>query len=537
MRVLLISGLGPTIKHQDLLAGSAFTTEPDTRTAAGRLAGTLSRLSVHDPKHTYPLLRPYHPTAPSRAPVAVPPGPRTRTFPHLTTLTLQAILADADIDLVTHDAEAIWAGEGRTPPGEFDLVLLSTTFIWETGSLTRAIDWIRQRYPTATLILGGQYSNLKHRHILARNTMVDFIIRGDAEIALPQLINAIQGRGNVAEVPNLSWRDHDTGTIHNTDLSYIDLDAMPSPTVNGPAAVVPYESMRGCPFACRFCSFPAASPRWRYKSATKIAADFARYRHDNGTQYIKALDSTFTIPPRRLRQLLPLLATTGVRWEGYTRANAIRDHATVHALEDSHCAALAIGFESMSDTVLGYMNKNVTAAANRTAHQLLARSGIEHRASFMVGYPGETPEHFHDTRQYLVTEYTGRFSLYVFSLTDETMPVWQDAQRFRLHVGNPDRPDTSWRHIGMDSHTAQALQRETLTDIRWHNDDAVLNLWQGRYEMPLAPTRSDTENLRIEKFIERLAMLPVDFPEPEAQSRRSANMVSQLSQHGIFCRA
>ncbi|MGH2600689.1 MAG: B12-binding domain-containing radical SAM protein [Dehalococcoidia bacterium] len=528
MRALLISGLGPAIKNQDLLAGSAFTASPDSPTAAGRVAGLLSSLQVRDNGRPYPLLRQYDPSAAPAVPAPGPPGPRTRDFPHLTTLTLQAILRRCDIGLVTFPAEAIWSGDERTPPGEFDLALISTTFIWEPRSLAKAIGWVSDRYPAATVILGGQYSNLKHRQILAAEPAVRYIVRGDAETALPRLLDALRGRCDLGDVPNLSWRDPDTDAIRETNIAYIDLDAEPSPSVEGHAPVVPYESMRGCPFRCKFCSFPSASPEWRYKSAHKIAGDFARYHRANGTQFVKALDSTFTVPPRRLRELLPLLATTGVRWEAYTRANAIRNARTVEALEQAHCAALAIGFESMNETVLGYMNKKVTAKANRHAHRLLRGSGIEHRASFMVGYPGETPEQFEDTRRYLIDEYTGRFSLYVFSLSDETMPVWQDVQRFQLKINNLDTPDEGWHHVGMDHHAARHLQREALKEIRWNNDHAVLNHWQGAYEMPLAPTRSDAANLRIEKLIEQLGMLPVDYHQDSDQDRRQAALIAEL---------
>jgi anaerobic magnesium-protoporphyrin IX monomethyl ester cyclase len=454
-------------------------------------------------------------------PVAGPAGPRTRDFPHLTTLTLEAILRGCGVDFTTYPAESIWSGNNHAPTGDFDLMLISTTFIWERRGLARALTWARDRYPTATVILGGQYSNLKYRQILTAEPSVRFIVRGDGEAALPPLLRALDGRGDIDDVPNLAWRNTDTGEIRHTHLAYVDLDAEPSPQVDGAAAVIPYESMRGCPFHCKFCSFPAASPQWRYKSATKIADDFARYHHHNGAQLIKALDSTFTVLPRRLRELLPLLAGVGVRWEAYTRANAISDQRTVQALETAHCAALAIGFESMNETVLGYMNKKVTAKANRAAFRLLRNSEIDYRASFMVGYPGETPEQFHDTRRFLTEEYTGRFSLYVFSLSDDTMPVWQDAQRFQLTIADSDAPDQAWQHIGMDHLTAQDLQRETLKDVRWNNDHALLNLWQGDYEIPLAPTHTETENLHIEKLVERLGMLPADFPnEPPAANTK-----------------
>jgi len=50
------------------------------------------------------------------------------------------------------------------------------------------------------------------------------------------------------------------------------------------------------------------------------------------------------------------------------------------------------GFESMSEKTLGYMNKRVSVTQNERAIELLAGSKVDLRASFIVGYPGETPE-------------------------------------------------------------------------------------------------------------------------------------------------
>ena len=527
MRALLIAGLGPSIKGADLLHGSAFAPAPSTPPPPLNLA----RLRVKHGDGSYPLLRPLDPGKPAVIPA--PPGPRTQLFPHLTTLTVQAILRDAGVEHDSISTDAIWQQLDPPVDNAYDVVLLSTTFMWDRRSLATAVDWILERFPTAHLVLGGQYSNLKYDQILREHPHVGFVVRGDAEAALPALLAALRGDADLGAIPNLAWHDTNTGRIRATSLRYIDLEEQPSPTPPGPAAVLPYESMRGCPFSCKFCSFPAASPQWRYKSATKIRDDFRRYRHDFGTQFIKALDSTFTAPPRRLRELLPLLAGEDVRWEAYSRANAIRDAQLVDQLTAAGCAALALGFESMSDATLSYMNKKVTAAANRNAFELLSESDIEHRCSFMVGYPGETPEDFELTRRFLAEDYRGRFSLYVFSLSDETMPVWADAARFNIELDDPDEPDLGWRHAGMDHITAHRLRQDTLREVRWGNDHAVLGLWQGNYEMPLAPTKSDADNLRIEKAIERLAWASLDIPIAERRHACTQANASELQQLGI----
>jgi tRNA A37 methylthiotransferase MiaB len=524
--------------NRKLLAGSSFQPDTGAARAQGNTPYDLSRLWVREEGNAHPLLRPreqgHEIRPPSSVKLADPSRTELNAFPHLTTFTLSAILDDTGVEYQVFPIEKIWDGSPEGPSGEFDAVLLSTTFIWERASLRRAVEWVEDLYPTTTLILGGQYSNLKYHKILTDHRFVRYIVRGDGELAIPALIRALRMGDGLEEVSNLVWRDPDTHAVRANDLHYIDLDAEPSPTLQGTYPVVPYESMRGCPFSCKYCSFPAASPKWRYKSAQKIADDFARYREENGAQYIKAMDSTFTVPPTRLRRLLPLLADVGVPWEAYTRANSLTDQKVIADLERAHCRGLSIGFESMNDTTLSFMKKQVTTRANRTAHELLKASDIDYRISFIVGYPGETPEMFEDTHRYLVSEFTGQFSLYAFMLKDETMPVWQDAERFNIRIFDEGGADEHWEHCGMDSATAERLQLETLKDVRWKSERAIHRLWQHDYEAPLVPDRSVEENAIVEKLVDRLGMLSADFAESREIAIRRTVLLQQLAEKGVF---
>lgn len=532
MDVLLISGMGPQFPDNVLLAGSSFEAGP----ARSPDVFDLSLLHTRDGSRRLPLLRPRRDGGAREASGTAAvrdPDAESRKAAHLTTFTLQSILDASGFGYTHMPTEVIWTSTGREPGGDFDVVLLSTTFIWDRATLAKAVRWVADRFPAATLVLGGQYSNLKFHRIMSEHLFVRYVVRGDAEDALPALLRALHRGTGVSEISNLVHRD-DEGRIRMTETRYVDLEAVPSPAPRGPASVVPYESMRGCPFSCKYCAYPAASPQWRYKSAGKIAGDWARYRDEHGARYVKALDSTFTVPPTRLRELLPMLTNAGLDWEAYTRANSIRTGAIVSELEDARCRSLFIGFESMNDTTLKHMNKKVTAQANRTAFELLQASSIRRFVSYIVGYPGETPELFEDTRRFLVDEYTGEFALYVFMLADETMPVWQDAEKFGLEVQDPSGEARIWRHNGMDSETAARLQLETLREVRWRNDNAIARVWQHNFEAPLLPQRSAADNAVVEKLVDRIGMLSADFTEPAEVSRRRDGLLTSLERYGVL---
>ncbi|MFM8533620.1 MAG: B12-binding domain-containing radical SAM protein [Acidimicrobiia bacterium] len=515
MRFLLISGLGPGIfnTHRMLDGTLLQRTIPEPLAATyARLAGQPVNLWQFKVKGAdLPLIR--------RADTVAP---------HLPTATVRSILESSDIDYEWFDAEAMWRGASEPPSGDYDVVGLSTTFIWDRDSLAKAIRWITDRYPAATIVLGGQYSNLKYHSILNDNPDVDYIIRGDAEAGLPQLVRALAGKMPLAEVMNLVWRAPD-GSVQDPPVAYIDLENHPSPRFRGTHAVVPYESMRGCPFTCKFCSFPFASPKWRYKSADKILRDWADYAETNGAEVVKAYDSTFTIPPTRFRDLLSRLPALGVPWEGYSRANTIGTPEIFQQLEEAHCRRLFVGFEAMNKTALKNMDKKVTLEQNKRTIEAMKGSSIEVRGSFMVGYPGESPDDYALTHQFLLNEYAGPFNIHFFMFGDETMPVWEDAGMYGLEVESAGE----WKHCGMDSETAIRLRLDTLRAVRWGNDQAVHDGWQLPFIRPLVPQHSLSTSLRVEKRLEQLAFLVRDLGEGEDARHRCRTILAELDQFGV----
>lgn len=518
--VLVLSGEGPYFKNSSYYDGTMFELH-GSRPLAPELSWhplgglRLTDLVVGEGTQRRPLLR-----------------PKRGAIPHLTSFTLESILVAADRPFELIDLGDLW-DLTREPAERHDVVFLSTTFICDKRTLARALTWIRERCADALIVLGGQYSNLKYDWILRRHPEVDIVVRGDGEHAIPGLLSALDRGDRLDEVPNLVVR---TGPerYRTTPFRYIDLEEHPSPgfgTQHRP--VVPYESMRGCPFSCKFCSFPFASPEWRYKSAEKIAADWARYREVNEARHIRAMDSTFTVPPRRMRTLMELLPDVDVTWEAYTRANIITGREVVDRLAEAHCATLSIGFESMSPKSLDLMHKQVRAEHNRRAHDALAGGPIRYRTSFMVGYPGEAPEDYELTHEYLMGEYSGHFMLSVFSMTDETMPVWDDAERLQIKLDDLEDPDAGWSHVGMDHITANRLRRRTLDEVRRRSDAAVLLLWQTDYHTPLIPALPVSCNLRAEKLVERLGMLPTDVTDPRERVDAAVNLLAALESLGV----
>ena len=102
----------------------------------------------------------------------------------------------------------------------------------------------------------------------------DFVVIGEGEETLPELIVTLRGDGDVDEVRGIAYRS--PHGIHKTDpRPHVDLDAYPPFTENLRA---PIEISRGCPYNCKYCQTPrlfgtknAASQRGDYRFLQQLS--------------------------------------------------------------------------------------------------------------------------------------------------------------------------------------------------------------------------------------------------------------------------
>ena len=80
---------------------------------------------------------------------------------------------------------------------------------------------IKRFHPETPVILGGFSATYYHEEILRQYPFIDFVVRGDStERPLLELLQAIKGKGDFKNIPNLTYRDGGNG-IQINPLTYI----------------------------------------------------------------------------------------------------------------------------------------------------------------------------------------------------------------------------------------------------------------------------------------------------------------------------
>ena len=263
---------------------------------------------------------------------------------------------------------------------------------------------VLETVPGVPIILGGHHATVYDYEWLGRGA--HFVVRGEGEIAIQELVEAIGTGGPYDSIAGLSWRDGDGEFRRNPARQHVkSLDDLPLPDwsildtskytlplpVKGHATTV--ETSRGCSFGCTFC---AASEMWdrrqRFKSADRLIEEF-RILTRMGFHRLWFSDDNFGVRPKRDLELYDWILREGIElgWMAFIRADTVLRHrdAIAQAAKAGFKAAL-VGFESPAQRILGDLGKGVDGDIYEEVAHILRRNGIFIAGFFIAGYIGET---------------------------------------------------------------------------------------------------------------------------------------------------
>ena len=297
-----------------------------------------------------------------------------------------------------------------------DLVGFSTYYSNTVGTFRLAR--LVKRRTAARTVLGGPIATAMPG--LVRRDDVDFLIRGEGEMALLALVEALSGGADdLTRVPGLVFEDG--GRVHAAPLAerIRDLDALPFPKrdVVGSGRwhmpitgnLLPNDRIhclitsRGCPNACQYCSSERMWQRkWFARSAENVLDELRTLVRDSRKHLVLFLDQDLNVHKRHAMRLFEALAASelNVRWIGQTSVARL-DEDLIGAMGRAGCLAIYLGIESGSQDVLGHVDKVHDLDRTSEILRALGRQGIYTICGFLVGTPWDTRETLRQTRRFI----------------------------------------------------------------------------------------------------------------------------------------
>ena len=262
---------------------------------------------------------------------------------------------------------------------------------------------IKKRYPEKTIVLGGVGPFSIERRIMEKFPWIDLVAYGEGERSAVALMQALKGKGDLAKVPGLYYRENN-GIKSTPPCDRIeDLDAIPAPALHHidfkQYAGTNIITSRGCPYACTFCS---VAPIWGrkpfFRSPESIVKEMQDLHHDFGVELFLFQDEFFVSSKERVMRFCDALKKTGLKvmWKAFARIN-LTDTEVLKAMAKTGCVEIRYGIESGSNRILERVKKGFTIeqATEVVSEATLYFPRVD--SFFIWGFPFEQMDDFYQT--------------------------------------------------------------------------------------------------------------------------------------------
>jgi anaerobic magnesium-protoporphyrin IX monomethyl ester cyclase len=326
-------------------------------------------------------------------------------------VSIAGSLRAAGYEVDYYDAMSLWHGwpEIRQHLEAFRPDVVATTAY--TASIVDAVKICRlakEINPNVVTALGNVHATFCHDELLLHDHgSIDFIVRGEGEVTLVELLACLNAGADPKKVNGLAfWRDG--GVIATPKAAYIqDLDGLPMAwdLVDWPiykyrakhdARLAIISSSRGCQQQCSFCSQQLFWSRtWRARSPENVIAELELLSGTYGVEVVMLADEIPTFDRSRWERILDLMIErrVPVKLLMETRVDDIlRDADIMDKYRLAGVDHIYVGVEAGSQETLDLFKKDTQVAQSKQAIDLINNADIVSETSFVLGMPDDTPE-------------------------------------------------------------------------------------------------------------------------------------------------
>jgi len=247
----------------------------------------------------------------------------------------------------------------------------------------------------------------------------DFIIRGEGEVTLLELINTLEKKESPNNISGIVFKNDSQTCVTPARSVLHDLDELPMPAwdlvdineyklvwaKSGRQFTLNIATTRGCPYKCNWCAKPIYGNRYNSHSPKYIAEEIEYLRLTFGVKRFWMCDDIFGLKPNWVQQFNLELNARKLNISYYiqSRVDLLLKEDTIDALAESGLEEVWVGAESASQKILDAMDKGTKVEQIYEATRLLREKNIKVAFFLQFGYPGENEDDIQKTIE-MVTE-------------------------------------------------------------------------------------------------------------------------------------
>lgn len=325
-----------------------------------------------------------------------------------------------------------------------DIIAIYTNLMTKLNVL-RTIQFIRSssELKQTKIVLGGP--EVRNHVDKFLESGADFIVLGEGEETMLDLVKYLdnQSEKKIEEIEGIVFKSNEHKTQYTAErVKLKNLDELPLPnrtkvnlqlyfdawkTKHGTSAIS-INTMRGCPYSCKWCSRAVYGQSYRRRSAKHVVDEIEWITNNYQVDTVWFVDDVFTVSHKWLTEFKEELTSRNISipYECITRADRMNEDV-IKDLKESGCFRVWIGAESGSQKVIDLMERRVDVNQVRDMIQLSQKYGVQAGTFIMVGYPGETEEDIFETVRHLKISNPDYFTITVAYPIKGT-PLYQEVE-------------------------------------------------------------------------------------------------------------
>ena len=278
---------------------------------------------------------------------------------------------------------------------------------------------IKKSYPNIPIVVGGPHPSILPLEMI-KEDWVDFVVIGEGEKTMLDLIEGLEKNGNLHQVDGLVFKQNGHVIKNKPRKPIENLDNIPFPARDlldienylycAPEFPLPAPSLhiatgRGCPFRCIFCK-PCEDilfgKKHRKRSIDNIIEEIKHLVEKYNIRGLNIADDM--IEKRYLEELCDRIMKENLHKKLSIRVQNradLLDETLVKKLKKSGCCTISIGLESGSQKILDFLRKDIKVEKIEDAIKMCKKVGVMVAVGVMIGTPTETIEDLRKTVNFI----------------------------------------------------------------------------------------------------------------------------------------
>lgn len=280
----------------------------------------------------------------------------------------------------------------------------------------RLAEEIKKEEPSTIVVIGGVHATSLPEETLSECLDFDFLIRGEGEFALIELVDALNNNKALNAVEGLVYRENGKIILNDLRDPVSNLDILPFPSRHllpnrlyktlDSSRMTCIIAMRGCAAKCIYCAVEkVAGRRLRRRSPSNVAKEIESCFYNYGIRFIAFLDDTFTFDKTWVHKFCDEFMRTGfykdIKWSCLTRVDNV-DLDLLKHMKQAGCVRVEFGIESGSQKILDFLKKGITINQVKEAFGMAKKVKLATFGFAMLNTPLETRETIAETKKLIM---------------------------------------------------------------------------------------------------------------------------------------